>query len=125
MMRRGAWVLGLAVLLTVRIATAEIRESGPETVTSPPEDAVADGDSTYWTDIGYGTLCVITNVFYMPVKVVYALLGLPVGGLGYVLTAGNSQVSDEIWGQSLGGDYVVTPSMLAGKEAIHFNGRPN
>ena len=65
----------------------------------------------------------ITNVLYMPVKIGYAVLGLPVGGLAYVLTAGDSAISDEIWGQSLGGDYVVTPKMLLGEQPIHFNGR--
>lgn len=120
-MARICGLIVVAVLLTAHVATAEIRESSPQE-TTPVSGSTSD--QTYWTDIGYGTLAVITNVFYMPVKVGYAALGLPVGGLAYLLTAGDSEISDEIWGQSLGGDYVVTPKMLLGEQAIHFNGRP-
>jgi hypothetical protein len=61
-------------------------------------------------------------VVYIPAKLVYGLLGGIAGGAGYVLTGGNKQVSNTIWRSSLGGDYVVTPDMLRGKDPIHFSG---
>jgi len=121
---RSEWAIGLSLLLVASVAAAEIRETPPAQPESVVETSTEDGDDSYWQDFGYGTLAMITNVFYMPVKIAYAIVGLPVGGLGYVLTAGDREISDAIWGQSLGGDYVVTPKMLLGEQEIHFNGKP-
>ena len=44
------------------------------------------------------------------------------GGGAYVATGGNRQTAETIWRSSLGGDYVVTPDMIAGKEPVHFSG---
>ena len=34
------------------------------------------------------------------------------------------QTAESIWVTSMGGNYVVTPSMLRGEEAIAFSGTP-
>lgn len=112
----------VSLLLLAQVAMADIREA-PPTEPLPESTTAAEKQECYWRDLGYGSLAVVTNVFYMPVKIAYALVGLPVGGLGYVLTAGDSDISDAIWGQSLGGDYVLTPKMLLGEQEVHFNGR--
>jgi hypothetical protein len=59
---------------------------------------------------------------YIPAKLVYGILGGIGGGAGYLLTGGNTQVSDTIWRSSLGGDYVVTPDMIKGDQPVHFSG---
>ena len=47
------------------------------------------------------------------------------GGAGaWALTGGNTQVANTVWRSSLGGDYVLTPDMLTGKQPIYFSG-PN
>ena len=51
-----------------------------------------------------------------------SLLGGLFGGGAYVATGGNRQTAETIWRSSLGGDYVVTPDMIAGKEPVHFSG---
>ncbi|HVO25300.1 MAG TPA: hypothetical protein VMW56_16895 [Candidatus Margulisiibacteriota bacterium] len=79
-------------------------------------------ETSYWSDAGYGTLAVVANVFYMPVKVVYGTLGLVTGSLAYVLTVGDSDTAQRVWSPSLGGAYVVTPAMLRGDEPVLFNG---
>jgi len=61
-------------------------------------------------------------VGYIPVKLVYALLGGLTGALAYGLTGGNYGIAQSIWTPSLGGTYVVTPPMLRGDEAIYFSG---
>ncbi len=73
-------------------------------------------------DFGVGLLTVLTNVGYMPVKVVYALLGGVTGSLAYALTGGNREVADGVWVPTMGGDYVLTTDMMTGEEAVHFNG---
>jgi hypothetical protein len=79
-------------------------------------------NSVNWQGVGVGAGTLATNVVYIPAKLVYGLLGGIAGGAGYVLTGGNKQVSNTIWRSSLGGDYVVTPDMLRGKDQIHFSG---
>jgi hypothetical protein len=75
-------------------------------------------------DAGWGTATVLTNVVYMPVKVIYATFGGVTGGFAYVLTGLDMQTAESIWVPSMAGTYVVTPAMLRGEEAIAFAGTP-
>jgi len=75
-------------------------------------------------DAGWGTLTVLSNVLYMPVKLVYATLGGVTGGLALGLTGGDMEVADNIWVTSMGGTYVLTPPMLRGEESISIAGTP-
>lgn len=84
--------------------------------------AAADDGGSVWSDAGWGVLTVLTNIVYIPAKVVYAGVGTVVGGLAYVLTIGDSDTAQKIWEPSLGGTYVVTPSMLRGEDRVSFNG---
>lgn len=105
MLRKSIGVILLVGLLAQAVAAQTETKSG-----------------NYWSDAGYGTLCVIANILYMPAKVVYATVGTLTGGLAYVLTAGNSDTARSIWSPSLGGNYVVTPEMLRGDQPVLFNG---
>jgi len=75
-------------------------------------------------DAGWGTLTVLSNVVYMPVKLVYATLGGLTGGLALGLTGGDMDVAETIWVTSMGGNYVLTPPMLRGEETISIAGTP-
>jgi hypothetical protein len=81
-----------------------------------------DQGGVNWKGVGVGAGTLASNIFYIPAKLVYGILGGVAGGAGYALTGGNKQVADTIWRSSLGGDYVVTPDMVAGKEPLHFSG---
>ena len=59
---------------------------------------------------------VATNVFYIPAKCVHAALGGITGGLGWLLTGGDTDAANGIWYPTFYGTYVVTPGMLHGKE---------
>jgi hypothetical protein len=58
----------------------------------------------------------------MPVKTVYAVFGGLTGGLAYVCTGGSYDTARNVWAMSMGGTYVLTPSMIRGDEAIAFAG---
>jgi len=75
-----------------------------------------------WKGVGVGAGTVVGNVLYIPAKLVYGILGGVAGGAGWALTGGNTQVANTIWRSSLGGDYVLTPNMVAGQEPVHFSG---
>src|SRR6202049_3749418 len=86
-------------------------------VPQPPPD-----QGVNWKGVGVGAGTVVGNVLYVPAKLVYGILGGIAGGAGWALTGGNTQVSNTIWRSSLGGDYVLTPNMVAGQDPIHFSG---
>ena len=81
----------------------------------------ADGNVN-WKGVGIGAGTVAGNVLYVPAKMVYGILGGITGGASYLLTGGNTQTANTIWRSSLGGDYVLTPDMVAGQKPIHFSG---
>jgi hypothetical protein len=75
-----------------------------------------------WPGAGYGAAALFGNVLYIPAKLVYAILGGLVGGGTWLITAGNTQAANTVWRSALGGDYVLTPQMVAGQQPINFSG---
>src|SRR5262245_51473601 len=75
-------------------------------------------------DAGWGMLTVLSNVVYMPAKVVYATVGGLTGGLAFALTGGSLDTAETVWVTAMGGTYAVTPAMLRGEETIAFAGTP-
>lgn len=80
--------------------------------------------AAFLEDAGWGSLTVLTNVIYMPAKLVYAALGGITGGLALGLTGGDMQTAETVWTTTMAGTYVVTPRMLQGEDAIAFSGSP-
>jgi hypothetical protein len=115
-------ILALAVLCLG--ANVWAQDSGGSPPVSPAEPQVAQPPQggVNWKGVGIGAGAVVSNLVYVPAKLVYGILGGIAGGAGYALTGGNKQVADSIWRSSLGGDYVLTPDMMAGKEPIYFSG---
>ena len=123
--RLGMIAAGLAVVLAMAAgpladyAAAQTQPVGAATTTQVPQPT---DNNVNWPGAGYGVGALLCNVVYIPAKLVYALLGGIVGGGTYLLTAGNLQTANTVWRSSLGGDYVVTPQMLAGQQPINFSG---
>ena len=65
---------------------------------------------------------VLANVVYFPAKVIFAVGGAATSGVAYLVTLGDGETAASIWNASVGGDYVVTPSMIAGDEPVEFVG---
>jgi hypothetical protein len=98
--------------------------SNPVVGTQPGQAQVpqpSDGNVN-WKGVGIGAGTVAGNVLYVPAKVVYGILGGITGGASYLLTGGNTETANTIWRSSLGGDYVLTPDMVAGQKPVHFSG---
>jgi hypothetical protein len=74
-------------------------------------------------EAGIGTAAALTSLVYGPVKVTYATLGLVIGGFAWGLSGGDSDVMNAILTPAVRGDYVVTPEMLRGRDAVEFFGR--
>ena len=122
-MRKGSFrfaviAIGLAVMLAGPLAEYAAAQTQPATTQVPqPAD-----NNVNWPGAGYGAGALFCNLLYIPAKLTYALLGGIVGGGTYLVTAGNMQAANTVWRSALGGDYVVTPQMLAGQQPINFSG---
>ncbi|MGH7916310.1 MAG: hypothetical protein ACREQE_02485 [Candidatus Binataceae bacterium] len=86
------------------------------------QSQAAPSNGVNWSDVGYGAGSALASLVYFPFKAAYAIIGGIVGGGAYLATVGNRRVADQIWRASMGGDYVITPSMLEGTEPLHFSG---
>lgn len=86
-------------------------------VFAPAALAEDDGHSAI---VWVGT--VMTNTVYIPVKVVHAGLGGLVGGLGWLVTGGNTKAANGIFDHTIYASWYVTPEMLEGKEQLYFFG---
>src|SRR5262249_12530073 len=74
-----------------------------------------------WPGAGYGAAALFGNLLYFPAKLVYATLGTIVGGGTYLVTAGNTQATSTVLRSALGGDYVLTPQMVAGQQPMNLS----
>ncbi len=108
--------------MSVALSYSEELASKPEESQSETvEPQLPDEEPSLGLHIAGGAL----SVLYTPLKVIYAGLGGFMGGLAYLLTAGNEQVAQSIWDASFHGTYWLTAKHLQGEEAIHFKGEPS
>ena len=114
-------VLIFALLLSLILPPLSLRAAEPargdELQLEPAEPSVGD-------DLGYRFGSVVASLFYSPLKITYAGLGLMTGGLGYLLSAGNADVADNIIYPAVGGNYIITTSHLKGAKPVVFIGPP-
>ena len=103
-------------MLTALLAASTVRVEAVEA------EAQAEEEHRFATDFGVGVGAIFTNLFYMPTKFVYSTLGGITGGFAYVLTGLRLDIAKSIWVPSMGGTYVVTPSMLKGEDVLYFSG---
>ena len=64
----------------------------------------------------------VTNIFYAPAKLAYAAGGGIVGGLTWLFGGGDTEAANSVWDSSVRGTYLITPSMLEGREDVRFFG---
>ena len=75
------------------------------------------------SEAGYGALSALTSLIYAPVKITYAIGGGIIGGIAWLVSAGDNEVMHAIVTPAVYGDYVVTPSHLRGERDLEFIGR--
>ena len=88
-------------------------------LTLVPIAARADEESLAYSGI-VGVGSVIGTLVYSPLKLTYAVSGLVVSGLAWIWTLGDTSVSGSIYTAAIGGDYVLLPSHLEGRQDLHF-----
>lgn len=111
---RTAAACGLAIALTFAPALPAVASDSYQ----PP----AQKQQSTWTQAGLGLASIGSSILYAPAKIIYGVLGLTTGSVGWILTGGDSEVANRIYTPSLRGTYVLTPRHLTGEEPIHFVG---
>lgn len=108
-----------ALLITVVISSPRLLAA--DYPYEPQPAAAAEPDPGQ--ELGYGVGSVLASILYSPLKVTYAGLGLLTGGIGWVLSAGNPYVANNIIYPAVTGNYVITPRHLKGEEPVIFIGQ--
>lgn len=122
---RSITALALAILISiplVPLAYDAAAQQQPGAASPAPNQVPQPDTGVNWPGVGYGAGALFGNILYIPAKFVYAFLGTLVGGATWLCTAGNTQAADTVWRASLGGDYVLTPQMVAGEQPVNFSG---
>jgi hypothetical protein len=118
-LRARALGLGVALVGSGCVAVVGGAVAGGAAGTAASVAESREGDHSKFTYVE----TVAANVVYVPAKVVFALVGATASGLSYVGTLGNVDLAESIWTASVGGDYVVTPTVIDGHDTVEFLGR--
>ena len=73
-------------------------------------------------EAGLGAGAAICSMVWTPLKLTHAVVGVVAGGLGFLVTGGDTEVWKRVSSKTLTGDYVITPKILSGKQRLHFSG---
>jgi hypothetical protein len=106
----------------ILVHPVERQPASPPPMTGQTAGSESRRDRVDWPQVGMGVTVAVGNLFYIPAKIAYGTLGSVAGGAAYVFTRGDRQTAHRIWRNSLGGDYVLTPSMVTEQEPLHFMG---
>jgi hypothetical protein len=116
----GLWVTVLALSALLFLSGVGGAQEAPNQELSPMEQE----EQETGRDFGYAVSSVFASMFYSPLKLTYAGLGLMTGGMGYVLTGGRGDVANNIIYPAIQGHYIITPNHLKGSEPVVFIGNP-
>jgi len=94
------------------------RQCAPDLIVIPPNRL---HDPLWWIK-GPGPLAVAADLVYVPAKLGLAAVGTVATGVTYLATLGDADAAGLVWDTSTGGDYVVTPPMIADRRMPQFLG---
>ena len=97
----------LAGLLFASAARADVEDSGP------------------FAKFGFGITAAVCTLVYTPLKIGYALTSIPLGGLVYVWSVGDTEMTARVIRSGTQGNWVVTPDHLRGERQLEFVGDTN
>jgi len=73
-------------------------------------------------EAGFAIIATGANVFYVPAKLLLAVVAMPVGGIAGMFAGGDARTAYAIWVPALGGTFFLTNSHLDGSKPIEFLG---
>jgi len=105
--------LALAVPVTVQAQPVMVQPNQRYQERPPP---------TQHDEMLFSFLATATNIFYIPLKAVIAVLAMPAGGIAGALSGGDARTAYAFWVPALGGDFFLTNAHMDGSRPIEFWG---
>ncbi len=115
--RRG-WMKTLAVVLVLSFSSMAFTPAAWSQGEELPPDEVHGTPTGAGLQAGSWLL----TIPYGAAKITFALLGSVIGGITFLLSAGNLGAAKAVWVTSMYGTYVITPAHLTGDEPVRFLG---
>ncbi len=88
---------------------------------SPPASAEL-GEEGAASSFFFGMSAGLLTLVYTPLKVLYATAAIPVSGLAYLWSVGDSDMAGRVMRSGTQGTFVVTPEHLRGEASLDFVG---
>lgn len=82
-------------------------------------------DSSPITKFFFGLSAAVCTLVYTPLKIGYAITSIPMSGLVYMWSVGNTEMSERVIRSGTQGNWVVTPEHLRGQRHLDFVGAAN
>jgi hypothetical protein len=89
---------------------------------APNVALAAGGDSGPFSKFFFGISAAVCTLVYTPLKIVYAVTSMPMGGLVYTFSVGNTEMSERVLRSGTQGSWVITPDHLRGNRSVTFVG---
>jgi hypothetical protein len=73
-------------------------------------------------EAGFAVIATGANIFYVPAKLLVAIVAMPVGGIAGLFSGGDARTAYAIWVPAMGGTFFLTNSHMDGSKPIEFLG---
>ena|SRR5262245_13127042 len=73
-------------------------------------------------EAGFAVIATGANIFYVPAKLLLAVVAMPVGGIAGLFSGGDARTAYAIWVPALGGTFFLTNAHMDGSKPIEFLG---
>jgi hypothetical protein len=92
---------------------------------APGSALAASEDSGALSKFFFGITAAVCTLVYTPLKIVYAVTSIPLAGLVYTWSVGDTEMTERVVRSGTQGNWVVTPEHIRGQRSIDFVGKAN
>jgi hypothetical protein len=92
---------------------------------APPTAHAEAEDSGPLSKFFFGITAAVCTLVYTPLKITYAVTSIPMSGLVYMWSVGNTEMTERVLRSGTQGNWMVTPEHLRGQRSLTFVGDAN
>jgi len=112
---RSPFMPSIALALALTLCGLPLLSAGP----APAAEPAPSEPPSEW---GISAAAWVLTVPYGAAKVAYAIVGGTVGVLTFAFSGGDTDAAMSVWATSMGGNYIITPDHLKGREPLRLTG---
>lgn len=110
------------LLMRVIALALTLALGGLPLLSADPALAAEAAQSEPPSEWGISAAAWVLTVPYGAAKVAYAIVGGTIGVLTFAFSGGNKDAAMSVWTTSMGGNYIITPDHLKGREPLRLTG---